>query len=275
MNALLELQHVGKTFGGLQAVSDVSMKVMPGSIHALIGPNGAGKTTTFNLINGLIGVSSGRVIFDGADVTRLAVHRRASLGIARTFQTPRLFDQMSVLETVMCGCHVHGRLGPFGSMLAIGRKRAEERKILRRAEAILARVGIADLAEQTSRVLPYGHRRLLEVARGLAMSPKLLLMDEVAAGLNPTETARMADLVGSLAAEGIAVLLVEHDMSFVMGISERITVLNFGSVLCEGSPAEIATNQDVIEAYLGTAEEPSPDEQDASSEIKISNGEAK
>jgi branched-chain amino acid transport system ATP-binding protein len=242
---------------------------MPGSIHALIGPNGAGKTTTFNLINGLISVSSGRVIVGGRDVTRLAVHRRASLGIARTFQTPRLFDEMSVLETVMCGCHLHGRLGPFGSMFAFRRKRQEERNTLRRAEEILARVGIANLAEETSRILPYGHRRLLEVARGLAMSPKLLLMDEVAAGLNPTETACMADLVRSLAAEGIAVLLVEHDMSFVMGISERITVLNFGSVLCEGSPAEVATNQDVIEAYLGTPDGESSVDRDVPSAIKI------
>jgi branched-chain amino acid transport system ATP-binding protein len=255
MSALLELQGVGKSFGGLHAVKDVSMKVLPGTVHALIGPNGAGKTTTFNLINGLLRLSSGRVIFDGSDVSDIPVHARAGRGIARTFQTPRLFDEMSVLETVMCGCHLSGGLGPFGSMFAFGRKRAEERAILQRAEQVLARVGISDLAEQKSRSLPYGLRRLLEVARALAMSPKLLLLDEVAAGLNPTETARMAELVRSLAAEGISVLLVEHDMVFVMGVSHAITVLNFGSVLAEGSPSEIAANQQVIEAYIGTWED--------------------
>jgi ABC-type branched-subunit amino acid transport system ATPase component len=257
MNALLELQGVSKFFGGLQAVNNVSMRVMPGSIHALIGPNGAGKTTTFNLINGLLRLSSGRVIFKGIDVTNLAVHRRASCGIARTFQTPRLFDKMSVLETVMCGCHLSGRLGPFGSMFAFGRKRDEEHAILERAEHILVRVGIAELAEDTSGNLPYGYRRLLEVARALATSPNLLLLDEVAAGLNPTETARMADLVRSLAAEGIAVLLVEHDMTFVMGISHEITVLNFGGVLAEGSPSEVEANRAVIDAYLGAWEDES------------------
>jgi branched-chain amino acid transport system ATP-binding protein len=258
MTPLLELENVGKTFGGLQAVRNVSMQVMPGAIHALIGPNGAGKTTTFNLINGLLRLSSGRVRFDGRDVTHLSVHRRAACGIARTFQTPRLFDDMSVLETVMCGCHLHGRLGPFGSMFSLRGKRDEERRILARAEAVLDRVGILDLAEARSGSLPYGHRRLLEVARALAMSPQLLLLDEVAAGLNPTETARMGDLVRSLADDGIAVLLVEHDMPFVMGISERITVLNFGSVLAEGTAEEIASNEAVIEAYIGSWDDDEP-----------------
>jgi ABC-type branched-subunit amino acid transport system ATPase component len=260
MSPLLELQGVSKSFGGLHAVRDVSFKVMSGSIHALIGPNGAGKTTTFNLINGLLRLSSGRVIFNGVDVTTLAVHRRAARGIARTFQTPRLFDKMSVLETVMCGCHLSGRLGPLGSMFAFRRKRKEEQAVLEHAEKILARLGIANLAEQQSRSLPYGHRRLLEVARGLAMSPKLLLLDEVAAGLNPTETARIAELVRSLAEEGIAVLLVEHDMSFVMNVSHQITVLNFGSVLAEGSPSAIGGNQEVIDAYIGTWDDASSEE---------------
>jgi branched-chain amino acid transport system ATP-binding protein len=252
------LQDVSKAFGGLQAVKNVSMQVFPGAIHALIGPNGAGKTTTFNLINGLLRLSAGRVTFDGRDVTNLSVHRRAACGIARTFQTPRLFDDMSVLETVMCGCHLSGKLGPFGSMIALGRKREEERQMLRRAEAVLERVGILDLAEARSGSLPYGHRRLLEVARGLAMSPKLLLLDEVAAGLNPTETARMGDLVRSLAGEGIAVLLVEHDMAFVMDVSHRITVLNFGSVLAEGTADQIASNEAVIEAYIGSWDDDEP-----------------
>lgn len=258
MNPLLELQDVSKVFGGLQAVKNVSMQVMPGAIHALIGPNGAGKTTTFNLINGLSRLSSGRVQFDGRDVTNLSVHGRAACGIARTFQTPRLFDDMSVLETVMCGCHLSGKLGPFGSMFSLSRKRDEERQILERAEAMLERVGILDLAEARSGSLPYGYRRLLEVARGLAMSPKLLLLDEVAAGLNPTETARMGDLVTSLSDDGIAVLLVEHDMAFVMSVSHRITVLNFGSVLAEGTADEVASNEAVIEAYIGSWDDDEP-----------------
>jgi branched-chain amino acid transport system ATP-binding protein len=260
MKPLLELQDVSKAFGGLQAVRNVSMQVLPGAIHALIGPNGAGKTTTFNLINGLLRLTTGRVTFDGRDVTNLSVHRRAACGIARTFQTPRLFDDMSVLETVMCGCHLSGRLGPFRSMFSLGDKRDEERQMLQRAEAVLERVGILDLAEARSGSLPYGHRRLLEVARGLAMSPKLLLLDEVAAGLNPTETARMGELVRSLADEGMAVLLVEHDMAFVMDVSHRITVLNFGSVLAEGTAAQIASNEAVIEAYIGSWDDDEPAE---------------
>jgi branched-chain amino acid transport system ATP-binding protein len=255
VSALLQLEGVSKSFGGLQAVNDVSMQVVPSSIHALIGPNGAGKTTTFNLINGLLGLSSGRVVFDGVDVTRLPVHRRAGRGIGRTFQTPRLFESMSVLETVMCGCHLAGRIGILGSMFAVRRKRREERAVLERAEQVLARIGISELAQEQSASLSYGHRRLLEVARALAASPKLLLLDEVAAGLNPTETARMAELVRAIASEGTAVLLVEHDMEFVMGVSHRITVLNFGSVLAEGTPAEIAVNQEVIDAYIGTWED--------------------
>lgn len=261
MSPLLELRGVSRSFGGLQAVKNVSLKVRPGSIHALIGPNGAGKTTTFNLINGLQRLNAGQVLFDGTDVTRMAVHARAERGMARTFQTPKLFENMSVLETVMCGCHLSGSLGPLGAMFAVRRKRHEQCAALQRAEAVLARVGIQDLAELQCRNLAYGLRRLLEVARALAMSPKLLLLDEVAAGLNPTETAQMAALVRSLAAEGIAVLLVEHDMAFVMGVSQEITVLNFGSVLAQGTPQQIAGNQEVIDAYIGTwDEEPHPSE---------------
>lgn len=252
MSALLELSGVSKSFGGLHAVKDVSMEVAAASIHALIGPNGAGKTTTFNLINGLARLSGGRIRLDGQDVSGWPVHELAAKGIARTFQTPRLFENMSVVETVMCGCHLSGELGPLGSVFAFRRKRKEEAAILERAHRVLARVGIAELAEQQSNSLSYGYRRLLEVARALATSPKLLLLDEVAAGLNQTETMRMAELVRSLSAEGIAVLLVEHDMPFVMGVSDRITVLNFGSVLAEGSPEEVSSNEQVVEAYIGS-----------------------
>lgn len=248
---LLRLHGISKSFGGLHAVKDVTMSVRRSSIHALIGPNGAGKTTTFNLINGVYPVTAGRIFFDGQDVTKLASYRRAAKGMARTFQTPQLFERMSVIETVLCGAHLRGRIGPLGGMLGVKRKRKEEMRLLAEAEAVLERVGLADLAEEEARNLSYGHRRLLEMARALASRPKLLLLDEVAAGLNPSETAEIAKLVRSVAEQGIGVLLVEHDMKFVMSISECVTVLNFGSVLAEGIPEDVSVDQQVIEAYLG------------------------
>jgi len=255
VDALLRLDCVSKSFGGLQAVNEVTMAVQPASIHALIGPNGAGKTTTFNLVNGVQALSSGRIQFEGVDVTGWPVHRLAARGIARTFQTPRLFDDLSVIETVMCGAHLSGRVGPLGAMFRLGLKRREETRLIDEAERVLNRVDMANLAEERSRNLSYGYRRLLEVARALATRPKLLLLDEVAAGLNPTETARIAELVRALARDGMAVLLVEHDMTFVMSISERVTVLNFGSVLAEGTPQEVSRNPEVVEAYLGNWDE--------------------
>jgi len=254
-DVLLELKGVSKSFGGLHAVKDVTMSVRESSIHALIGPNGAGKTTTFNLINGVMPVSAGRIVFDGQDVTGLPPHRRAARGMARTFQTPQLFESMSVIETVLCGAHLRGRIGPVGGMFGFSSKRSEEARLLKEAEIVLDLVGLADLVEEMSRNVSYGHRRLLEVARALASRPSLLLLDEVAAGLNPSETTQIAKLVRSVAEEGIGVLLVEHDMKFVMSISECVTVLNFGSVLAEGEPEDVSRNQQVIEAYLGNWDE--------------------
>lgn len=253
--ALLELVNVNKVFGGLQAVRNVSMAVRPAAIHALIGPNGAGKTTTFNLINGVLPVSSGKIIFQNTDVTNWPIHKLAAAGIGRTFQTPRLFDDMTVIETVMCGCHLHGNHGPLRSMFSLGGKRREEQAILDHALSLLDRVGLADLKNEKAINLSYGHRRVLEVARALGTNPKLLLLDEVAAGLNPTETQYIADLIRQFAAEGMAILLVEHDMHFVMGVSDTVTVLNFGEILAEGLPGEVASNPDVIEAYIGNWED--------------------
>ncbi|NGM86499.1 ABC transporter ATP-binding protein [Parapusillimonas sp. SGNA-6] len=254
-SVLLELRNVGKSFGGLHAVRNVSMQVRPASIHALIGPNGAGKTTTFNLVNGILPVSSGKVIFQGVDITGWPVHKLAAAGIARTFQTPQLFDDMTVLETVMCGCHLRGTLGPVRSMFAMRRKQHEEKAILDRAVRLLERVGLDEFMDEKAANLSYGHRRVLEVARALGTDPKLLMLDEVAAGLNPTETQYIAGLIRQFVAEGMAVLLVEHDMPFVMGISDKVTVLNFGEVLAEGLPQEVAANPSVIQAYIGSWEE--------------------
>lgn len=252
---LLELANVGKSFGGLQAVRDVSMKVRPASIHALIGPNGAGKTTTFNLINGIAPVSNGKIFFQGSDVTGWSVHKLAAAGIARTFQTPQLFNEMTVIESVMCGCHLRGRLGPLKSMFTLRSKRQEESAILDYAIELLKRVGLDNLMDERAANLSYGHRRVLEVARALGTNPKLLLLDEVAAGLNPTETQYIANLIRQFASEGMAILLVEHDMHFVMDMSHTVTVLNFGEVLAEGLPSEVASNPDVIEAYIGNWED--------------------
>ncbi|QAA94637.1 ABC transporter ATP-binding protein [Pollutimonas thiosulfatoxidans] len=252
---LLELVNVGKSFGGLRAVHNVSMQVSAGAIHALIGPNGAGKTTTFNLINGIAPVSTGKIIFQGKDITGWPVHKLAAAGIARTFQTPQLFDEMTVIETVMAGCHLRGRLGPLRSMFAFRRKRHEEQAILDQASNLLRRVGLEGLMDEKAANLSYGHRRVLEVARALGTNPKLLLLDEVAAGLNPTETQYIATLIRQFAAEGMAILLVEHDMHFVMDMSHKVTVLNFGEVLAEGLPNEVASDPSVIEAYIGSWED--------------------
>lgn len=254
-SVLLELIDVGKSFGGLQAVRGVSMQVRAATIHALIGPNGAGKTTTFNLINGILPVTTGRILFEGVDITGWPVHKLAAAGIARTFQTPRLFDEMTVIETVMCGCHLQGRLGPLGSMFSLGGKPREEQAVLDRAVELLRRVGLDGLMDEKAANLSYGHRRVLEVARALGTNPKLLLLDEVAAGLNPTETQYIAGLIRQFAADGMAILLVEHDMRFVMEMSDKVTVLNFGEILAEGLPDDVASNPSVIEAYIGSWEE--------------------
>jgi branched-chain amino acid transport system ATP-binding protein len=248
---MLELHNVTRRFGGLVAVNDVSMQVRPGTVHGLIGPNGAGKSTAFDLISGLTPVSAGAIMLNGEDITHQRVEARVLAGICRTFQTPRLFEKMTVLEVVMTGCHVHGKTGVFGSMFSIGGKTRDENQITESAWQLLDAVGLSAEGEQPVAGMSYGKRRLVEIARALATKPKLLLLDEVASGLNPVETVAVGSLIRRLAAEGLTVVLVEHDMRFVMDLCEDITVLNFGSCIASGPPAAISANQQVVEAYLG------------------------
>ncbi len=251
MNPLLELTGLTRRYAGLVAVDGVDLRVAPGTVHAVIGPNGAGKTTLFNLISGIVAPSEGRIVFGGRDITAFPPHRRARLGIARSFQNIRVFGSMTVLENVLTGLHV--RLG--ASLAAIvGRRprmRREEAEAVVRAREVLGLVGLAGQAELRSASLSYGDQRRLEIARALAPAPLLLLLDEPAAGMNPAETEALAALVRKIRDFGTGVLLVEHDMGFVMDLSDRVTVLNFGRRIFEGAPEAVRREPAVIEAYLG------------------------
>ncbi len=253
---LLELQRVTRRFGGLVAVREFDMVVRPGTIHGLIGPNGAGKSTAFDLISGLTPVTSGTIFLEGRDVTWTSVESRVAAGICRTFQTPRLFENMTALEVVMTGCHRHARSGLFASAFSLRKKARDEADIARQAYELLALVGVESQAHVVVSQLSYGPRRLVEIARALATRPKLLLLDEVASGLNPVETAFVASLIQKLRDDGMTIVLVEHDMRFVMGICDHVTVLNFGAHIAHGTPAEVVANEEVVAAYLGR---PRPD----------------
>lgn len=253
--SVLATENLSRRFGGLLAVDDVSFSVRPGTIHGLIGPNGAGKTTLFNLVTGLITPTAGRILLDGRDITSMPAHDRVAAGLSRTFQTPQLFEDMTVLETVMTGRHVRSHIGIVGSMFRVGAKRREEGEVEAAAFALLREVGLEAHAGTLARNLAYGQRRALEIARALATEPRVLLLDEVTAGLNPVETNFVANIVRQLRQRGVTVLLVEHDMRFVMGLSECVTVLNFGRRLAEGTPDEILNNEEVIVAYLGRRKE--------------------
>ncbi len=251
MIPLLEISGLTRRYAGLVAVDSVDMQVMPGGVHAVIGPNGAGKTTLFNLVSGLVPPSAGRIRFAGQDVTGLPPDRRAALGLARTFQNIRVFAAMTVLENALTGLHAGLTSSLPGIVLRLRHFRAEERCAVARAREALDFVGLADKAGQRASTLSYGDQRRLEIARAMAPEPRLLLLDEPAAGMNPAETEALATLVRRLRGFGTTVLLVEHDMGFVMDISDTVTVLNFGKRIYEGPPQAVRQEPAVIEAYLG------------------------
>jgi branched-chain amino acid transport system ATP-binding protein len=248
---MLELRNVGISFGGLQAVKKVSFQVRPGQVKALIGPNGAGKTTLFNLITGMLQPDHGLIIFQNRRIQGLPPFRIADQGISRTFQIVQLFGHMSVLENVMVGRHVRTRAGLLSAALRLPAGRREEAAIRARSLEWLDFVGLSSRADDYAGNLPLGHQRLLEIARALATDPKLLLLDEPAAGLDMNETEKLKELILGIQAQGISTLLVEHDMSLTMEVADEIVVLDHGDLLAEGSPREIQRHPAVIEAYLG------------------------
>ncbi len=249
--ALLRIEEVSKRFGGLDALQEVTFSVYEGQIKALIGPNGAGKTTLFNLISGSYRPTQGRVVFDGIELTGKAPHSICRLGVARTFQHSLVFDDMSLVENVVVGRHSRTRAGVLSAALTFPRHRAEEREAFKAAHEVLRRLGLDDRADELAGNMPMGERHLLEMARALAAEPRLLLLDEPAAGLNDEETARLAETVRRIRADGVTVLLVEHDMAFVMDISDEVVVLDYGRKIAEGPPLMIMENEEVIKAYLG------------------------
>jgi branched-chain amino acid transport system ATP-binding protein len=251
---LLSVRELNKHFGGVRALSDVTFDVPQGVIKAIIGPNGAGKSTLFNLIAGDFAPLSGQVLFGGRVITGLAQHTIAALGIARTYQTTRLFEHMTVLENVMVGRHVRSRKGFAAGILKLPGARAEENSIRQKAEEILDLFGLEKYKTETAGDLPFGIKRKVEFARAFASEPSLLLLDEPAAGLNISETRGISSLISTMKGLGITVLLVEHDMSLVMDIAEEILVLNEGMKLIEGPPREVQRNPDVIRVYLGEDE---------------------
>jgi branched-chain amino acid transport system ATP-binding protein len=251
MAPLLETVALSRRFGGLVAIDQVDLAIAAGTVHGLIGPNGAGKTTLLNLVSGHLAASSGSIGFEGRDIARASAERRAALGVRRTFQNLKLFREMTALENVMVGCHTQGRADIFHALLRTGFQKREEAAIVARAREALDFVGLAGTADQPAGSLPYGHQRLLEIARAFAAKPKLLLLDEPAAGLNSTESRRLVDLIRGIKATGITIMLVEHHMDVVMPTCDRITVLNYGRKLADGTPAEIKRHPEVVKAYLG------------------------
>jgi branched-chain amino acid transport system ATP-binding protein len=251
---ILRVRHLTRAFGGLVAVNDVSFEVFPGEIYGLIGPNGAGKTTVINMLSGLLPPTSGSIEFRGQAVEKLPAHRIAEMGVARTYQNIRLFGAMSVLQNVIVGQHARMRAGLAERLVFSPRVRREEARARAEAISLLRSAGLEAAAKHPASALSYGDRRRLELVRALASQPQLLLLDEPAAGLNAAESEALRERLQGLARMDLTLLVIEHDMTLVMGLCDRIGVLNFGNLISEGTPREISANPQVIEAYLGSEE---------------------